>query len=90
MKTSTVLVGLLLAFLLFTPQGQFIGEIALLSAMEATKPVPDPAKVAAEDATFKACVEARNAARKAALAKAKGSALPGFDEYFELDRSPHC
>ena len=44
MKLSTVIVGLLLAFLLFTPQGQFIGEAVMLKAMT---PAPDPAKVAA-------------------------------------------
>jgi hypothetical protein len=33
---KTVVVGLLLAFLLFTPQGRLVAEIALLRAVQAT------------------------------------------------------
>ena len=69
MKLSTVIVGLLLAFLLFTPQGQFIGEAVLLKAMT---PAPDPVKIAAE----KAC-EADFYA-KASTHKPK-NCIPGFD-----------
>ena len=35
MKTRTVVVGLLLAFLLFTPQGRWIGEVAIATGVVA-------------------------------------------------------
>ena len=69
MKLSTVIVGLLLAFLLFTPQGRFIGEAVMLKAVT---PAPDLAKIAAE----KACEEAVYA--KASAHKPANS-IPGFD-----------
>jgi hypothetical protein len=79
MKLSTVIVGLLLAFLLFTPQGHFVGEAVMLKAVEASKPAPDPVKIAAE----KACEEAFYAKQKASSQKAeeaaKRSLIPGFD-----------
>jgi len=86
MKIGTVIAALLLGFLLFTPQGQFIAEAVMLKAMT---PAPDPAKVAAE----KACIEAFNAKQAAAWKKAKEVAkgLPGF-EYSLVDQyaMPHC
>jgi hypothetical protein len=44
---KTVVVGLLLAFLLFTPQGRFIGESALGAAIVAIFPPPPIPHVAA-------------------------------------------
>lgn len=70
MKLSTVVVGLLLAFLLFTPQGQFIGEVAFLKAVT---PAPDPAKIAAQ----RACEDAFYA--KTSAHKAAKNTIPGFD-----------
>ena len=57
MKLSTVIVGLLLAFLLVTPQGRNIAELAMGAAMDATRSHPAP-KTAAEVA---ACQKAWNA-----------------------------
>jgi hypothetical protein len=45
---------------------------------------PDPAKLAAEDAAFRACIERYNAAQKAAFEKAKDPRFPGI-EYFAVD-----
>jgi hypothetical protein len=67
---KTVIVGLLLAFLLFTPQGHFVAATALLAGIQVMNR-PDPAKVAAEDAAFQACNEKYNSAKKAAFEKAK-------------------
>jgi hypothetical protein len=61
MKLSTVIVGLLLAFLLFTSQGQKIGsavaELAFDAGTKPTTPAPDPAKLAAEAAKREACLK---------------------------------
>jgi hypothetical protein len=70
MKIGTVVAALLLAFLLFTPQGRFIGEATWLKAVT---PAPDPAKIAAE----KACAEAFYA--KASAYKPAKTTIPGFD-----------
>ena len=53
MKLGTVIVGLLLAFLLFTSQGRSIVEITAEMALYAAtpQPAPDPVKVAAEKAS---------------------------------------
>ena len=61
MKLTTVVVGLLLAFLLFTPQGRGIAELAMGAAMDATKshPASVPAKT---DAEVLACKKAWHAA----------------------------
>jgi hypothetical protein len=42
LNMKTVVVGLILAFLLFTPQGQFICESAIGSAIVAVFPPPPP------------------------------------------------
>jgi hypothetical protein len=89
MKTRTVVVGLLLAFLLFTPQGHFVAELALLSAMEGAKPAPDPVKVAAEDTARTACVVEQKAAWQKAVERAKRDHMPGF-EYFDPEAHAHC
>jgi hypothetical protein len=49
---KTVIVGLLLAFLLFTPQGRDIAELAMGAAMDATRSHPAP-KTAHEVAACK-------------------------------------
>jgi len=69
MRTVIVIVGLLLAFVLFTPQGRFIGETVFLKAVT---PAPDPAKIATE----MACEDAFYAKASAHPAK---NAIPGFD-----------
>jgi hypothetical protein len=63
MKLSTVIVGLLLAFLLFTPQGQTLAsvaaELAMYEAKQASTPAPVPPELAAKTAKEKewaACV----------------------------------
>ena len=56
MNLAAVIVGLLLAFLLFTPPGQSILGGAIGAAMDASHR-PDPAKLAA----WEACEKAWNA-----------------------------
>jgi hypothetical protein len=58
MKLSTVIVGLLLAFLLFTPQGHFVAQAVMLRGIQASQPAPDPTRVAAED-PMDACYNSR-------------------------------
>jgi hypothetical protein len=55
MKIGTVIVALLLAFLLFTPHGQSIAEIAMSELAGTSRPVPYPTRTAQEVA---ACKEA--------------------------------
>jgi hypothetical protein len=58
---KTVVVGLILAFLLFTPQGQFIAMSAIGPAIMAIFPPsrPDPAAVTAAHAKWEAEQEAK-------------------------------
>ena len=72
MKLSTVIVGLLLAFLLSTPQGRFIGEAVLLKAIA---PAPGPVAVATE----KACDAKQKASSQKAKEVAERFPIPGFD-----------
>ncbi|HWY81773.1 MAG TPA: hypothetical protein VNY10_07560 [Roseiarcus sp.] len=47
MSMTKIIVGLLVAFLLFTPQGRTIDELAFLTVVSAGLPAPDPAVAAA-------------------------------------------
>jgi hypothetical protein len=85
MKIVPVILALWLAFLLFTPQGRFIGEAAWLKAVT---PAPDTAKIAAE----RACAEAFYA--KASAHKPAKNAIPGFDpnadNHYKAAPPPPC
>jgi hypothetical protein len=51
---KTVIVGLLLASLLFTPLGRGVGEIAMSELAKISRPAPDPAQVAWKEAANQA------------------------------------
>jgi hypothetical protein len=83
MKLSTVIVGLLLAFLLFTPLGREIGMILLWRATQTAR-APDPAKVAARTACETAWFDAGREA-----AKARKERLPSFNSTpFSIYKNP--
>ena len=81
MKIGTVIAALLLAFLLFTPQGRFIGEAAFLKAVT---PTPDPAKITA-------CEKAPQASSQKDREVAKRYPIPGFNpNAANLYKLPPC
>ncbi len=63
---KTVIVGLLLAFLLFTPQGQFIAMSAIGPAILAVFPPPRPDPAAAAAARWVAAQETETKKKAAA------------------------
>jgi hypothetical protein len=88
MKTRTVVVGLLLAFLLFTPQGQEASSVVAEMALYAATPAPEPAKLAAEAAKK----TEKEACARAWYAKARASSegMPSSYYYFVTAGGPPC